>query len=469
MLEPLLEWLESLLGNLLIQIIRGICMGVWYVEKAIGWLADQVISSQAWESIINTMTSNLSLIMPDTIEQIVFGAGGGLFYLAIGLLGLALSIPILFKNSQKLVAEVPRVLGWTAFMLVLFVSSTAGYDAISLIETARLDAIQHLSNGWNQTRVSYLLASPMSASPDDLTIDSFQLPPAFEALYFPDPTAFETRTITFYDAPLIGTLESTITIETPESRETRAQQASLAILLTTLNIIPTGVVAMLGFIFLALTATAFVLILFTVISLPLGLFEVGMAVLSQVASRYLLVWFLSLFAAIFPGVLLGISELTLTPPITLQGLFLYTAILLVAAYAVYHVSRWVGNVALDSFAVIGQAINTALIQMGASATIAPAPQQLPPTYALGAVGAAVGAYGMSQASLMPLMGIASTFAPEPTTTTETQTHTEPAPHVFSYLEALPAETVIEGEWEPVPLLDEVMPLALPMEVSDETA
>ena len=55
--------------------------------------------------------------------------------------------------------------------------------------------------------------------------------------------------------------------------------------------------------------------------------------ISQIASRYLLIWALSIFVSTFPAILLGIAELTLTPPVTLPGLFTYLAILIVAVIA----------------------------------------------------------------------------------------------------------------------------------------
>ncbi|MCB0034431.1 MAG: hypothetical protein KDE51_10450, partial [Anaerolineales bacterium] len=404
MLEPLMRWLEWKLQALLIWTIKGICLGLWYVEKALAWLGEQIMTADAWNSIIDTLLNGLAATLPDTLRSVLFGTGGGLFYLALMAVSILLVVPQLVKQQQRPV-QLERVLGWSMVVTVLFISSTVGYDAITLVEGTRMETVTGIISGWGAGSVTDLVANPMSATTSEVNVSDLSLPAAFEAEYFPEPSAYEVVEIVFYDAPLLGTNSSTVNIETAESLTYRIGQASLAIILTILNLIPTVLVVILTLTFAALTASALVLILFFLLALPIGLFEVGGAVISQIASRYLLIWALSIFVSTFPAILLGIAELTLTPPVTLTGLFTYLAILIVAVIAVHHVAKWVYHVATDSFAVIGQTVNAALTPYAYGVTN-PTANQLPPGYAAAIMGgAALGgvvpyaaSYGLHQAA-----------------------------------------------------------------------
>ena len=104
-----LDWLIVQLRTLLIAAVRGVCLGLWYVEKAVGWLADQIVGSTIWHALSESILTDLGAAMPTVLRDLMFGTGGGLFYLAVFLVGMTLIVPYLAKQSQ--VVELPRVLG----------------------------------------------------------------------------------------------------------------------------------------------------------------------------------------------------------------------------------------------------------------------------------------------------------------------------------------------------------------------
>ncbi len=356
-----LDWLIVQLRTLLIAAVRGVCLGLWYVEKAVGWLADQIVGSTIWHALSESILTDLGAAMPTVLRDMMFGTGGGLFYLAVFLVGMTLIVPYLMRQSQ--VVELPRVLGWAIFVSALFVSSTTGYDLLWMVEEARLEMMATLAGGGAGGNVSNLVAAPMSATAGEIDVTTFALPAAFEAQFFPPPSSFRTETLTLWDNLVMGTFELTFTIEEEASLDTRQEQAALGIVLSILALIPTAMVGILAGAYAVLTAGALTLLLFFVLALPAGLFEVGMQILSQIGMRYVLIWALSLLLALFPQVVLGIAALTLTPPVTMTALFTYIAILLVAVYATFHVAQWCLTVAKESFGAIGHAINAALVPM----------------------------------------------------------------------------------------------------------
>jgi hypothetical protein len=389
MLEGLARWLEIVLKSAIIWVVKGLSLAIWYLEKVAAWVSEQIITSTIWETISDNMMNSLAAALPDTFRNILFGTGGGLFYIAMIGVSLILVVPHLLKNGNQPV-QFERVMGWSMLVVVMFIASTAGYDALSGIEQLRMQTINGIVSGWGGGSVTDFVARPMSATPAEINVNEFLLPAAFEAEYFPAPSAFELIEITFYDAPLIGSNSATVTVETADSIAFRTTQATLGSVLAIVNLIPTVMVVILAMSFAALTASALVLILFFLLSVPVGLFEVGGALLSQIASRYVIVWALSIFIATFPAMLLGVADLTLTPPVTLPDLFTYIAVLLVAVVAVQHVAKWVYQVAIDIFAGIGQTLNSTLMphMYGGYVGPTPTPNQMPPAYANYALGAA---------------------------------------------------------------------------------
>ncbi|MEM7802471.1 MAG: hypothetical protein AAF633_24975, partial [Chloroflexota bacterium] len=400
MLGPLIQWIQCQFQNLLILIVRGVSVGLWYVEKVIAWLADQIVSGDIWDTIVEGLLTGMGESMPTTLRSVMFGTGGGIFYLAIMFLGLIFIMPHLMRESKMM--ELPRVLGWAIFITALFISSTAGYDLIAMIEGARMEMMTTVA-GVGGAPISSLVGTPMSATEAEINVTEFALPAAYQDEYFPDPTGFETLELVFYDNFIMGSNTATLLVEEADSLAFRQRQALLGMVLVILNIIPTGMVLILMLSFAALTAGSLVLIIFFVICLPAGLFEIGMEIVKQVIGRYVLVWVVSLLLAIFPSAVLGLADITLTPPVTLTGLFTYVGVLLVAVYATFHVARWVVSIFTESFLQIGHSINAALIpyayggygERGYSMGGVPRPDQLPPRYAMGTVGAAaaVGAVG----------------------------------------------------------------------------
>ena len=393
MFEPIVIWIEWKLKAFLVWLMEGIALGLWYIEKACAWLADQIITNTVWETIVDSLVTSMSTSMPASLRTLLFGTGGGLFYIALMLISLTMIMPYFFQKGQQVI-QLERLFAWSILVIALFISSTAGYDAIGLIETTRQDTIAGITSSWGTGNTSDFVARPMSATAAEINITEFELPAAFVSTYFPDPTGYNTETIVFYDAPLIGSNTSTFLVETEVSMSHRIAQGSLGLVLAILNLIPMAMVVILGLTFAMLTASALILIIFFVVALPLGIFEAGGNLLAQIATRYMTIWLLSIFISIFPSMLLGVAELTLSPPVTLTGLFTYIAILIVAVIATHHLAKWVYQISVEGFAVIGQSINATLQPYAYGGDIRhrlPGVDYLPPSYANASLGGAAAA------------------------------------------------------------------------------
>ena len=53
MFEPIVIWREWKLKVFLVWLMKGISLGLWYIEKACAWLADQIITNTVWETIVD--------------------------------------------------------------------------------------------------------------------------------------------------------------------------------------------------------------------------------------------------------------------------------------------------------------------------------------------------------------------------------------------------------------------------------
>ena len=490
MFEPIVIWLEWKLKVFLVWLMQALSLGIWYIEKACAWLVDQIINNTIWETIVDALVSSMSASMPDSLRTILFGTGGGLFYICLMIIALTMIMPYVFRQGQPVI-QLERLFAWSVLVIALFISSTSGYDAIALIEGARQDTIQGIASSWGSGNTSDFVARPMSATAAEINVTTFELPAAFEATYFPAATAYETEEIVFYDAPLIGSNISTFLVETEASLQHRIAQASLGLVLVILNLIPTAMVIILGLTFAALTASALILIIFFVTALPLGIFEAGGNLLAQITTRYLTIWLLSIFVSIFPAMLLGVAELTLTPPVTMPGLFTYIAILVVAVIAMQHLAKWVYQVSMEGFSSIGQSLNSTIQPYAYGGNMRqplPRPDRLPPAYANAALGGAAAAAAFPHLAGPALGGTAVAGAAWLGNRLDLRQQTPPMggavggevfgaadrPHVFQYLDepkmatpqarpeaAVLEENAIEGSWTDTPELSAPDPVLLP--------
>ena len=480
MFDPITAWIEWKVQAGIIALVKAACNAVWYVQKVIGWLGDQMMSSTAWQTVLNSMFASIKATMPATLRTLMFGVGGGLFYLAIIAVGLFLIVPQMVRNGNRPV-ELDRVLMWSIFVIALFISSTAGYDLLISIENARQDIPRNMAsqfNGSGQT-LSNLVAAPMSASAAEITFDSFGLPANFVTAYFPPPSDFTTREIVFYDAPLLGSNKTTIEIETADSLSYRLDRATLGFVIASINSIPAAMVLTIMISLAALTASALVILLFFVMGLPLGLFEFGQAILAQVFKRYLFLWILSILIGAFPAILINTAELLLAPPVTLSRLFTYILLLIIALLASTHIAKIIFHAATASFSLIGHSINAAATPFAAGVNL-PRPRRAPPLTASGTIAgslltgtaiaaatpylgalAAKGAFAATAGGAMALgaaayrrkrRGKGSQTDRQVAVYGDSQdgTMTTPAPpqrtHVFAYLDD---PNIVEGEWTPV--------------------
>ena len=81
MFDPITAWIEWKVQAGIIALVKAACNAVWYVQKVIGWLGDQMMSSTAWQTVLNSMFASIKATMPATLRTLMFGVGGGLFYL----------------------------------------------------------------------------------------------------------------------------------------------------------------------------------------------------------------------------------------------------------------------------------------------------------------------------------------------------------------------------------------------------
>ena len=77
--QVLMEWLQMQSNNLIIGITRGMAQSLWYVEKLIAFLSDQITTSTIWRDAMAQMVTVLSADLPPVLRNILFGAGGGLW------------------------------------------------------------------------------------------------------------------------------------------------------------------------------------------------------------------------------------------------------------------------------------------------------------------------------------------------------------------------------------------------------
>lgn len=485
MFDAIATWIEWKIQSSIVSFAEQAVTWIWWLQKLVGFFGDWMMTTTAWESVVSSMFGSVKATMPGALRNLMFGAGGGLFYLAIICVGLILIVPQMVRSGSR-PAELDRVLMWSIFVVALFISSTAGYDLIVNVESARQNVPRNMASSFSagSQSLSTLISVGMSATSAEIATQERTLPALFKSTYFPAPSGFETLDVVFYDAPLIGTNRSTLTVETAASLQYRRAQAATGLMLVAFNVIPTMMVLTIALALAALLASALIVLLLLVMGLPLGLFEFGQLILAQIFKRYLLLWMLSILVGAFPAILMSTTGLLLAPPITLSNMLTYVLLLSIAQIACGHLLKLVMKTAFANFSQIGNAMNAAAAPYAAGVAL-PVAAGRPSALTMGTLltgGVAGGAFAGATAAVgSAAIPIASAAAvaygawqmpealrgegheqPPQSLTLATLNHQDVSledhlegqqswasrpPHAFAYLDD---PSVVEGDWEPIP-------------------
>ncbi|MGB0389562.1 MAG: hypothetical protein ACPGWR_32480, partial [Ardenticatenaceae bacterium] len=211
--------------------------------------------------------------------------------------------------DHKKLIDPSRVIIWAIIITIFFIANTIGYDLIGTIEQLRSNITQTII-GTEDRELDDLVSTPMMAEDDDLINYSFVLSSDFEEEYFP---SFDSDDYDERDAEIIkgGFLPWTMKVEVEKesSQRERREKAQTGLAIAGLTIIGAAVLIMIGFILATLTASAIVLIIFFLTSLPIGFFEFGNAIISGIVKQYTYIWAITFLAAILPRILIAANTL----------------------------------------------------------------------------------------------------------------------------------------------------------------
>lgn len=357
-------WMDAQGTNLRIAGMKAAATVCWFVEKAVAGLTRLFVTEQPWASVQEAMLTSLRDQMPTILHGLLFsGSGtGGLVYLALMLAGLCLVMPFF---GAKPPVDTARVLTWSVIVVTLFISATAGYDLLGLIEEMRSSTVTTILDG-DAGDLDALVARPMRAGDEDLADYRFVLPEDFEEEYFPQPDedAYEEFTILW---------AWHIYVESSDSQAERQERAATGLALALLTLVPGVVLALFGLVLAALAAGALVLILFFVVSLPLALFDFGGLILRGIGQQYLYLCALTLLAAVIAALLLETSALawpTGDAPDP-QAMMLYLPVLLTVALALGYVARLATGALWSSLGTVGSGMQQAASSLAPGRVAAP--------------------------------------------------------------------------------------------------
>ena len=293
------DWIASQMNDLFIEAMQAASTLFWFIEKLAAGIARFLTDQNMWEWILDTAMNSLQSFMPQTLGNLVLGSTG-LLYVALMLAGIFLILPNL--STARLV-DPGRVIIWGVVLSALFILGTQGYDLIGFSESLRSEmATEVVAAASGGSDLDSLIRQPMRANDGDLGDYGFVLPVAFEAEFFPEPTAFDERVAWSLDGPFIY-WEWRIAVETAASQQERRSKAQTGLAISGLTLISAWVLFTVGIIFATLTAAALVLIVFFVVSLPLGFFEFGAAILIGIVKQYLYLFAVTLLTVGLAGVL----------------------------------------------------------------------------------------------------------------------------------------------------------------------
>lgn len=364
---------------MLIGVMHGITAGIWYIEKLIAVIIDRVVSGALWANLTDTIILNLKTNAPTVLRDVLLGTGSGmgLLYLACFFVGVGLIVPVLSVQGQK-IARFEHVVVYVVFIAALFLpANTSGYDLIGEVEKTRQSVSQSVAGGFSTGGLSALVADPLSATAAEMDLGVVALPAVFSARYYPGAISTTTYQVDAFETLAGCHICFELEVEDKPSRDTRREVAGQGLIVAVLNLLPAVFVMMLGAVSLMLTASAWVLILFFIFSIPIGLFEFGSVIQGRIATRYIFIWSLTILTSGLSGVVAGLARNQFTAPnpgdtfsVLMDGLAEYTVLMALAILLVWYVVQIAWKTMTSSFDTVQQSLRASLAPMASESGVA---------------------------------------------------------------------------------------------------
>ena len=297
------EWVKTFA----VSISQVIAMLVWVSAKLVLVAYDAIVNGTWLDVFREDLIGNIATLMPDVLRGIALGPTG-LMYIALSLSGIVMIIPLVSAGTDRLVRP-ERVIIWGILLTALFISGTAGYDLVGMIEDLRVSVIRQMMGSDNTTTsVENLLLTPMKAidSEKDLDLSNLtELPTAFVTSYFP-AIEREEVTVRLAESSVVFSGILNTDVETTASDIARTSGAMQALLYSLIELAAAAVILGFSLAFIFLGIAALILILFLMAALPLGFFEFGNIILTKILERYIQIVTLSMVLALFMRVSAGL-------------------------------------------------------------------------------------------------------------------------------------------------------------------
>lgn len=284
---------QRMLAGVAIGILKGFTQIAWLLDRAAAFIFAKSVPENGWLlTIKEQMLTLFAGMMPALLRQIAFG-GNGLMYVALSLAGLLMMIPLWGAGARFVRAE--RVMTWGVLLSLLFTAGSFGYDFIGAVEGFRQSTVSAVAQG-STLPLDKLVLQPMLAGDGDLGFggDLTALPSVFDSTYFPSPQLAE---VTISEGGGFGF--GNALVELPEAIHARIVAASQGAFYAFVSLMGGWLLLVTGFAFVVLAFAALLLIVFLFAALPLGFFEVGGLILSNILERYFQVFVQSLTLAVF--------------------------------------------------------------------------------------------------------------------------------------------------------------------------
>jgi hypothetical protein len=294
----LFAYLDNVVMRLFVGLGVGLAQGVatlfWVWDRVAATVFEYTVSDPSWlENVRLQMLRALGQVMPGLLRRMAFSPQG-LMYIALALAGIFMIAPLAAAQQRFVRAE--RVLIWGALLSALFVSGSFGYDFIGALENFRQGIVREILSGTHMP-TDRLILQPMMAGSGDLAIAEANfttLPPTFAAIYFPQAQMME---VTIAEGGFLGL--GNALIEAPQQMNERVGKAWLGVFMALVSAFGAALLFLVGLTYVLLSFAALALIIFLMAALPLGFFEIGGAILWQIAGRYVNIFIQAVALAVF--------------------------------------------------------------------------------------------------------------------------------------------------------------------------
>jgi len=287
------NWGKGTASNIAVGLMKGVALVLWLFDRAAVFVFNKSLPDNGWLLDIRTQMLNLfASMMPSLINETAFGANG-VMYVALSLSGLLMIVPVWGTGARFVRAE--KVMVWGVVLSLLFVAGSFGYDFIGAVEGFRQGMVSSVALGATLP-VDKLVLQPMLAGDGDLGFGSslLTLPSVFDSAYFPAP---QTTEVTIAEGGALGL--GNANVELPEDLQRRWDVAGSGVFYAFISAMGGWLLLVSGFAYIVLSFAALMLVVFLFAALPLGFFDVGGLVLSNILSRYFQIIVQSLGLAFF--------------------------------------------------------------------------------------------------------------------------------------------------------------------------